>query len=223
MIWKGPPSELALPSCLPVFPLPTVVFFPGTVVPLHVFEPRYQEMVRDVRRSHGFITLALLKPGWEPEYYGSPEVHRVGCAGRLLAVEDLAGGRSNIKLAGVSRVRIQSFETEQPYRQALVKQLPENLPTEEDDTVQEARTSLVAAYALLFSEVTGQPASDLEGARSAPFHALVNTLCATIDLPPPAKQALLKMDDVLERCQTITALLQKERHRHGGGGSLTVH
>ncbi|MFQ5668961.1 MAG: LON peptidase substrate-binding domain-containing protein [Acidobacteriota bacterium] len=225
-----PPELPSLPRSVPVFPLPSVVFFPGTVVPLHVFEPRYRLMVRDARAGSGFIALALLKPGWEPEYYGSPEVHSIGCAGRLLEVVDLPAGRFNIKLTGICRVRFLSFESESPYRVARVHALHERIPDEERADVKEARMGLVGAYALFMAKKTGQPAAGIEGAATAPLQTLVNTLCAQMDLPPPKKQKLLRMDDILERCLVLTEFLAQERRnllpRGGespGGGSPTVH
>jgi Lon protease-like protein len=232
MSWSGPPPEPDLPRSVPVFPLPTLVFFPGTVVPLHVFEPRYRRMVRDARGGNGLIALALLKPGWESDYHGCPAIHDIGCAGRLVEVVDLPNDRFKIKLAGVTRVRFESFDVDYPYRVARIRPLPEEFPPEGAAGVQEARMGLVGAYSLLVSEITGQPATGLEGAVSAPFHALVNTFCAYIDLPPATKQGLLRLDDVLERCLAVTALIQKEVERLGrrrsGSGSRgssgpTVH
>ena len=98
---KKPPE---LPRIVPVFPLPTVVFFPGTILPLHIFEQRYKKMVQDAQSGTGVIAMALMKQGWEPEYYGSPDVFRIGCAGCIAEVVNLPDGRFNIKLAGVSRV-----------------------------------------------------------------------------------------------------------------------
>ena len=91
---------------------------------------------------------------------------------------------------------------------------------------------LVGAYSLLVSEITGQPATGLQGAVSAPFHALVNTFCTYIDLPPATKQGLLRLDDILERCLAVTALIQREVQRLGrrrsdsgarGTGGPTIH
>jgi Lon protease-like protein len=170
-------------------------------------------MIEDARAGDGIIALALLKPGWEPEYYGSPEVHPIGCAGRLVEVDALPDGRYNVKLAGLSRVRFETFVAETPYRLARIRTLPEEVPEDNGSGVPEARMGLVGAYAMLVSEVTGQPAHGLEGATTAPFHALVNTLCAYIDLPPAVKQDLLRMDDVLARCRAVTALIEGERRR----------
>ena len=66
---------------MPVFPLPDLVFFPGTVVPLHIFEHRYRGMVRDAAAGERLVGLALLRPGFEQDYDGTPEIHPVGTVG----------------------------------------------------------------------------------------------------------------------------------------------
>ena len=213
MTWLPPPAAPALPASVPVFPLPGLVFFPGTVLPLHVFEPRYQRMVRDARAGQGLIALALLKPGWEPEYYDAPEVHPLGCVGRLIEVVELPEGRFNIKLAGVCRTLFVSFESDTPYRTARIRALPEHVPPEGSPAVAEAKSNLLCAYASWASEITGETPTGLEGAVSAPLHALVNTMCAHIDLPAATKQRLLRCDDLLERCQMATDALRRQLDR----------
>ena len=221
MTWLPPPAAPELPASLPVFPLPGLVFFPGTVLPLHVFEPRYQRMVRDARAGHGLIAMALLKPGWEPEYYDAPEVHALGCCGRLIEVVELPEGRFNIKLAGLCRTLFLEFDADTPYRTARVRALPERVPPDGSPAVAEAKSSLLCAYAAWAAELTGETPTGLEGAVSAPLHALVNTLCAHVDLPAGTKQRLLRCDDLLERCHMATEALRRQldRVRRQGSGS----
>jgi uncharacterized protein len=211
--WVPPPLNPSLPETLPVFPLPGVVFFPGTVLPLHIFEARYRKMVRDAREGDGLIALALLKPGWEREYYESPEVHRLGCAGRIIEAHELPDGRFNIKLAGVCRALFLGFDSERPYRVARVRPVRERVPLDLDPGVAQAKAALVCAYAQLVAAQSGDPATGLEDTVTVPIHPLVNTVCTHIDLPPGAKQRLLRLDDVLERCTTVTQLLHEERDR----------
>src|SRR5512145_454301 len=78
---------LQVPDIIPIFALPTVVFFPRTYLPLHVFEPRYREMVQDAAREGRCIGMALLKEGWESNYYGNPPIFSMGCVGRLVTVQ----------------------------------------------------------------------------------------------------------------------------------------
>ena len=60
---------------LPLFPLPNLVFFPQTRLPLHIFEPRYRQMVADAVASDQRFGIVLLRPGWETDYFGAPAIH----------------------------------------------------------------------------------------------------------------------------------------------------
>jgi Lon protease-like protein len=68
-----------LPSIIPIFPLPNLVLFPGVKVPLHIFEPRYREMVAEVGAGHGIVGMMLLKGDWERDYYDYPDIFEIGC------------------------------------------------------------------------------------------------------------------------------------------------
>ena len=95
---------------LPIFPLPEVVFFPETILPLHVFEPRYREMVADCLAGDRWLAVVMLRPGWDKDYEGRPPVHDVAGAGEILQAEALADGRFNILLDGRARFRILAEE-----------------------------------------------------------------------------------------------------------------
>ena len=210
MTGPGGSGEHQLPATVPVFPLPEAVFFPRTLLPLHVFEPRYRQMVRDSRTGDRIIAMALLKPGWEPEYYGAPDVYPLGCAGTLEEVVELENDRYNIKLSGVCRVRFLSFESERPYRIARVLPVPENVPPDDAAGVEQAKLGLVGAYALMSTEQSGPPLNRLRDVTSVPLQVLVNTFCSQIDLPVLTKQHLLGLDSVLERCLSLTELILRE-------------
>lgn len=108
---------------VPVFPLSTVVFFPNTLLPLHIFEPRYRDMLSDSLNSEKIIAMALLKPGWDENYYGSPEVFDVAGMGRIVSSETFDDGRSNIVLYGLKRIKIVEFTEDKPYRKARIELL----------------------------------------------------------------------------------------------------
>src|ERR1700759_1596489 len=97
-----PDGEFALP----VFPLPNLVFFPQTRLPLHVFEPRYRQMVADAIESQNRIGIVLLRPGWEPDYFGAPAIHPCGTLGIIEQAVSLDDGRFNILLRGEVRFRL---------------------------------------------------------------------------------------------------------------------
>src|SRR3954451_7445361 len=84
-----------IPARVPVFPLPNLVFFPKTYLPLHIFEPRYRQMVIDATMTGRCIGMALFKEGWQDHYYGNPRIFDLGCVGRVVSIQNLADGRSN--------------------------------------------------------------------------------------------------------------------------------
>ncbi len=89
-----------------LFPLPNLVLFPYVIQPLHIFEPRYRQMTADALADDRLITLVLLRPGWEEKYEGRPPVHAIGCLGKIVADQRLDGGRYNLLLRGLHRVRL---------------------------------------------------------------------------------------------------------------------
>lgn len=93
-------------DALPVFPLPRVVFIPHTLLPLHVFEPRYRDLVRDALDTDGVLGVPMLAPGWREQYDGSPALHPVMGIGRIVRHQTLPDGCSNIVLMGVGRARL---------------------------------------------------------------------------------------------------------------------
>ncbi|MBW2589030.1 MAG: LON peptidase substrate-binding domain-containing protein [Deltaproteobacteria bacterium] len=95
---------------LPVFPLPRVVFFPGTALPLHLFEPRYTEMIEDcLDNGCTAMAVALLAPGWEDHYDGDPAIYEIAGAGRIVAHQRQPDGTHDVILHGLDRVRLHEF------------------------------------------------------------------------------------------------------------------
>src|SRR5437867_2777472 len=90
-----------LPRLIPLFPLPNVVLFPQVLLPLHIFEPRYREMVKDVAESDDELIGMILLRGHEDLADPGHDVFTIGCAGRMIRKVDLPDGRSNILLQGV--------------------------------------------------------------------------------------------------------------------------
>jgi Lon protease-like protein len=114
-----------------LFPLPNLVLFPQVVQGLHIFEPRYRQLMADALAADGLIALVLLKPGWEEEYDDKPAVEEVGCLGRVGWHEKLPDGRYNLRLRGLSRVRlIEEVPGDRQYRTARVELLPDEVPSD---------------------------------------------------------------------------------------------
>ena len=127
MAEPGKKGDEGLPAMVPVFPLPNVVLFPRAVLPLHIFEERYKRMTADVLRSHRQIAMALLRPGWEKDYYGRPAIEPVVCVGTILSHERLGDGRYNFLLQGHARARVvrEAPRGDEPYRLAELVRVEE--------------------------------------------------------------------------------------------------
>src|SRR3954467_9820081 len=120
---------------LPLFPLPNVVLFPNGFLQLHIFEPRYREMVADALASDRMIGMVLLRPGWERDYEGRPPIFPVGCSGVITHLDHLPDGRYNIVLRGLERFRIFEENPQRSYRRAAFEPLASPEPSEADRAV----------------------------------------------------------------------------------------
>ena len=103
-----------LPKIVPVFPLSNFIIFPHTTVPLNIFEPRYIKMINDCMKTNKM--LGLIQPK-KNKINSLPELHTVGCLGKITSFKDTSDGRYLIELIGLSRFKItKEIKTDEPYR-----------------------------------------------------------------------------------------------------------
>jgi Lon protease-like protein len=196
---------------IPIFPLPEVVFFPETVLPLHVFEPRYRQLVADCLAGDGWMGVAMLRPGWEKDYQGRPPVQAIAGAGEIIQAERLTDGRYNILLHGRARVRILSEEPPDGrlYRVVRAEPLETRGPGADDRTFGARLQELRIAHARLLVAL-GQSHPDVVGrltvAGSTPGAAIDRIVSAVV---PDAemRQRLLEAVDVSERLDLAVGAL----------------
>jgi hypothetical protein len=193
-----------------VFPLADVVFFPDTVLPLHVFEPRYRRMIADCLAGDRRLAVVMFRPGWERDYYGRPPIHPVAGAGEIIQCQGLADGRYNILLDGQMRIRVEDeVQTDLPYRVARARRLDDVLDEADRATLPERLDGLRAAYAKLL-EALGQAHADLVGRLTiagAPPGALVDRIVSAVVPDATVRQRVLETVDVSERLDLATAAL----------------
>jgi len=116
-------------AALPVFPLPNAVLLPGMVVPLNVFEPRYLELVDHVLQNDGHLGIPLLRPGFDADCSGTPELESVFGIGRLVSHQRLSDNRRFIRVEGLGRARaIAELPSRASFRELRVELLPEAIP-----------------------------------------------------------------------------------------------
>ena len=190
---------------LPIFPLPGVVLFPNVFLPLHIFEPRYREMVADAIAGDRVIGMVLLKAGWKHDYEGRPPVYAIGCSGVITHFERLADGCYNIILRGVERFRILEEDDRRRYRRALVEPLGEGPLAADDRAVLRGQRAKLEA---LLAPTLEQSGADPHGASAMNDADLVNALAQYLDLEPLEKQALLERDGLRSRAESLVELLE---------------
>jgi uncharacterized protein len=206
-----------LPPTLPLFPLPNVVLFPNVCLPLHIFEPRYRQMVADALDGDRIIGMVLLRPGWEGDYEGRPPIYDVGCAGLITHAERTSDGRYNLVLKGFEKFRIQREDHERAYRRAEIAPLLEALSEADRAVMRVERRRLET---LLVPQPEGRGV-DPKMPPSMPDDELVNALAQYLDLEVVEKQALLERDGLVNRCRSLIDLLEMKvingRHDWGVG------
>ncbi len=192
----------------PIFPLPNVVLFPKTLLPLHIFESRYRTMTREVIARDGTIVIVLLKDGGEVEQKSNPPVHEIACLGKIETHEELEEGKYNIVLTGLRRVRIIRELKHSPYRVAEIELLDDQDCDDHEDQVVSRRNHLAGLFARFTELATSGKHRAVELVPQLDFEALVNLVASTVNVPIEEKQSLLEMDDLVERCDVLIPILQ---------------
>ncbi len=192
-------------------------------LPLHIFEPRYRQMINNALSGERLIGMVLLRPGYEAEYDAAPAVYNIGCAGVITHVERLPDGRFNIVLRGVEKFRITGEPERDPnllYRQAAVAALPETLGDDHRTTLIAQRRRLEALLEPLFANTRAPGRMPKE----MPDEDVVNALAQYLEFEPVEKQALLEMADPLVRCRSLVELLEMNALAdRGAGGAGQIH
>lgn len=196
-------------AALPIFPLPGSALFPGSVLPLHVFEQRYRDMVADVIAERGVMAVARLKPGFEEEYEGRPPVFEVCGAGFIAKHQHRSDGRYDILLRGLSRVRIvREHPPATRYRVVQASVLPD-LPADPAVTsaLEQQLTSLWTDLAPHFPDALRDLSALTRDARSG--GAVADRLAGALFADPELTQLLMTELDPAERLGHITEQLSE--------------
>ncbi len=194
-----------LPETAPVFPLPDTVFFPRTVLPLHIFEPRYRAMIARALEGDGFVAMALMRHG-----AGNPSYHPVGCLGRISNLRKTDDGRYHLQLVGLHKVAFEGeLADDNPFRTARIAPIPERIPGDAEPESHQDLVQLLGACAVLFQEVSHQEFPMVSIKEGLPYEAVVNSICFHIGLPAEVKQSLLEEDDLRLRCHRLTRLVNE--------------
>jgi uncharacterized protein len=195
---------------VPLFPLPNVVLFPKTPVPLYIFEERYRTMVREALAGSGELVIALLRSGFEANYTGVSAVHNVACLGKIESYEELEDGKYNIVVVGVQRVRLIREVQHSPYRMVEVEKLDDGARDEIPGEIARRHNHLGGLFARFTELATGVNQHALELMPQLDFESLVNMVAMTLNLPIEEKQALLEIGEAYLRCDMLIPILQQQ-------------
>jgi uncharacterized protein len=209
----GTLDPASIPKVIPLFPLPNLVFFPRTYVPLHIFEPRYREMVQAAAASHRMVGMVLLKEGWETDYEGAPAIFAMGCVGRMMNVQLLSDGRLNILLQGLRRFEIEHEVGAESYRQGRI--VLRDLSQPDAALPPEIRREIVTVVAGFIRN--REDGMALSAMLKQPIHddVLVQNLSFALDFTPLEKQFLLESDSLIQQARRLLDLLHFKLHeRH---------
>ena len=187
------------PVRLSIFPLTGAILFPGLQLPLHIFEPRYRQLVGSALAKDRRI--ALIQPQGQGE--GAP-LFSIGCVGRIDDVEALEDGRYNIVLEGVQRFRLlRELEVGTPFRQIEAQLMEEP----RDEVLSHAERAGLEQESRIFADLQGYSV-DWDSVARLDDVSLVNGVSQIAPFDAAAKQALLEASTLNDRCELLVQLMQ---------------
>lgn len=197
-----------------LFPMPDVVLLPHVAQPLHVFEPRYRELLAAALDSDQLITMAVLRPGWEDAEEPKP-IHPQVCIGRVVSHTPLPDGRSNILLLGCSRAELlRELPEGEKFRVGQAELRPDRYSAEGDVGRAGLQQRLLQTFRGLLPQQTGPIHQQLDKllAANGTLGMLTDVIASMTELPAQVKLDLLATPDVDRRAKLLLATLE------GGGG-----
>jgi ATP-dependent Lon protease len=200
-----------IPDEIPVMTLPNTVFFPQTVLPLHILEERYRNMLAETLRTHRVFAVAALSPSTGSFNRDTLEPpHRIATAGVISACQKNENGTANLLLEGLARVEIEAIVREAPYRVIRVKPVPEPTSTDEQKA-EKLRRDLLRVFRLqrkLGAEIPAQLTSALDSVDDV--RVLCDMAVFAIAGSTQFKQRILETNDLVERVESAIAHFQKQ-------------
>ena len=197
-------SEAELPETIPVFPLPGALLLPRARLPLHIFEPRYLQMLEDCMKTPTRL-IGMVQPRGGA---GEGKLNAIGCAGRLTAFSETEDGRYMITLTGVSRFRLLEETTGfSPYRKFRVswRDFTSDLGSAEHDAGLD-RGAFMGLLRRYFQEE--ELSTDWQSLGEADDELLINSLSMLCPFGAEDKQALLEAPSLSTRRETLVTLME---------------
>lgn len=192
-------------TAMPLFPLPGLVFLPSTLLPLHVFEPRYRALVKDCLAGAGIFAVPQLREGWQEEYEGRPAVWPMAGVGRIVRCQPLQDGRYNLLLLGMGRFHIDAeSSTDTLYRVANGHIVTDTLPAGGEAALQPATEQLRQLVGQLITVHPGLAADFVRVLEHADGPVQLIDMLGHLALrEAEERQTFLETADPLARCDQV--------------------
>ncbi len=190
---------------LPMFPL-NLVLFPGMVLPLHIFEPRYRQMVTECQQENRPFGVVLVRPESKFMY---EETYPIGTTAEIHEMDELKDGRFNLMARGVQRFRILSQHRKKPYLSALVEPFEDiSEPTYMLTSCARQAEDLFRTYLSILLEAAGRKTMQVD-LPTIPAE-LSYFIASVLDAENEQKQQLLENPSTLQRLQEEITFLHRE-------------
>ena len=203
-----PEEVLGALGALPVFPLPEAVLFPGALLPLHIFEPRYRAMLAHCLETHRAMVIARLSDSKELDALGRPRFGAVAGLGVIVRHQALPDGRANIVLQGRARVAIEERTSDAPFRRVRAVVL-----ADVESPISGADRAALIGIATSFASALDAQANLAFAFPPNAAPERVADLCAQhLLFDADVRQAILEERDVAVRVRRVTTELALQQH-----------
>ena len=210
-----------LPKRIPIFPLTGAVLFPGTQLPLNIFESRYIQMIDDALASSERM-IAMIQPANTTHDNNSKILKNVGCVGRITSFNEAEDNRYLITLTGLVRFYIkEELDTTTPYRQIIPDYMNFKSDMDTQDVTSINREKLLALIKRYLEHK--KLLADWEIIQQTPTEQLINYSGILVPFTPEEKQLLLESKTIVERCNALEALFQSYIFDLSGENSTIIH
>ena len=195
---------------VPIFPLPNVTFFPRTLLPLHVFEPRYREMIGNCLAGDRLLGVALLREGWQKDYFGRPPIYKTFGVGKIVDHEHYENDCYDIVVEGLYRTRLITEYSTNPFRTGRVTVIQDGPIDHLRDEVQVVQKELHESCRQL-AEAMPEYRETLRNAwGSHPHPAVVaDRLAAALVVDTYDRQSILEETNALRRMNLVLVQVRR--------------
>lgn len=199
---------------IPIFPLPNVTFFPKTLLPLHVFEPRYREMISNCLRGDKLMGVALLREGWQKDYFGRPPIYKSFGVGKIVDFEHYDNDCYDIVVEGLYRTRLITEHPTRPYRTGRVTVVQDGPIDHLRDEVSSIQRELLEASRHL-TETLPEYRETVQNAWGSHPHPAVTAdmLASALVVDAYDRQCILEEPNPLRRMSLVLVQLRRILHQ----------